>query len=398
MNRLRPVCAVLSVLAALAAVGCGRHAAPAGAAAPTGTVAALTVRTAAVERRAFAESLRVQGDLRAIRRATVSARVPGALDALYVDDGDAVTNGQPLFQSDRANLGNQVEIERRNQEVAAAGIREAEAAVERASAEEAKAARDRDRLRRLHEAEGAVTLDAVERADTAARASAAGLSQARAALDLAHARQSQAATALRIAEKTLADARLCAPFDGVVVRRLREPGEFSGAGSPVLQVEDPRDLEVSLVLGEEWYARVTPGSTLLRVAAAGRPPVEVAAAVRSPSVHPVTRTFEVTAPLPRDAALAPGMIGEVEVVFVRREGWGVPSPAVVLRGGTSAVFVADGGAARMRPVRPGLRDDGFLELLDGAELSGARVVVEGQTFLNDGDPVREAASAGGPAR
>ncbi len=385
-----PLTAVLVVAAA--AAGCGRKPGSAPPAAPP-AAAALTVRTAPVEKRTFAESLRVHGDIRAVRRATIAARIAGTIDALYVDDGDAVTNGQPLFRTDRANLENQVEIERRNQEVAAAAVREAEAALSRAEAEEAKAARDRDRMRRLHKDDGAVTLDAVERAETAATAAAASLSHARAALDLAEARRSQAATSLKIAAKTLSDSQLLAPFDGMIGRRLREPGEYATAGSAVLSLEDPRDLEVALVLSETWYPRVAPGSTILRVSAAGRPAVEVPVAVRSPVVHPASRTFEVTARLPRDAALAPGMLGEVDVVFARHEGWGVPAPAVTLRDGAPILFVADGGVARVRTVRPGLRDNGFLELLDGESLSGARVIVEGQTFLNDGDPVREAAPA-----
>lgn len=395
MNRSRLPLPALLALAAVAA-GCGR--APAPSPAPAAVAAALTVRTAPVGKRTFAESLRVHGDVRAVRRAMIAARIAGTIDTLYVDDGDAVTNGQPLFRTDRANLENQVEIERRNQEVAAAAVREAEAALSRAEAEEAKAARDRDRMHRLHTADGAVTLDAVERADTAATAAGAGLSHARAALDLAQARRIQAATSLRISEKTLSDSQLLAPFDGMVARRLREPGEYATAGAAVLGLEDPRDLEVALVLSETWFPRVAPGTTVLRVSAAGRPPVEVPVSVRSPVVHPASRTFEVTARLPRDAALAPGMLCEIDVVFARREGWGVPAPAVALRDGVPVLFIADGTAARARTVRPGLRDNGFLELLDGGALAGARVIVEGQTFLNDGDPVREAAPAAAPAR
>jgi len=353
-----------------------------------GQSAAMAVRTASAERRTFTESLRVQGTIAAVHQAVISARLPGALDAFYVEESAAVTNGQPLFQTDKVNLENAVAIERQNLRVAEASVTEAETGLQQAEAGHEKAALDLDRFRRLYEKDRAVSKDAFEKINLAHKQAATGLEHAKATVTLVAARKDQAATALRIAEKQLSDSLVCAPFDGVVTRRLKEPGEFVGAGVPVFSIEDPRQREVLLTLSEQWFSQIEPGSTRVRIAVAGRPPVEAIVSVRLPSVHPIARTVTVKAPLPSVAGFASGMICDADVVFAQHEGWGVPAEAVGIRNGRSVVFVVDNDTARQREIRPGLRDNGYLELLDGESLTGQPVVVEGQVFLNEGAPVR----------
>ncbi|HOI56744.1 MAG TPA: hypothetical protein PLP01_15955, partial [Phycisphaerae bacterium] len=77
--------------------------------------AARTVPVSVVQARAmtFESRLVTSGSLLAKDYALVSARRPGALDAVYVDEGDAVTAGRTqLFQTDSLNLTKAVEIAR----------------------------------------------------------------------------------------------------------------------------------------------------------------------------------------------------------------------------------------------------------------------------------------------
>ena len=375
---------IITWASAILAAGCHSKTEPA-----TGVErASMSVRTAAVERRTFTESLRVQGTIAAVHRADIAARLPGTLDALYVEESAAVTNGQPLFQTDKVNLENAVAIERQNLRVAEASVAEAETGLRQAETAYEKATLDLDRFQRLYEKDRAVSKDAFEKINLACKQAATGLEHAKAAVTLVAARKDQAATALRISEKQLSDSLVCAPFHGLVTQRLKEPGEFVGAGAHVFSIEDPRQLEVLLTLSEEWFSRIEPGHTQVIIAAAGRPPVDAVVSVRFPSVHPVARTVEVKALLPPGSGFAPGMICDADIIFARHEGWGVPAEAVGIRDGRSVVFIVDDDTARQREIRPGLRDDGHLELLDGESLAGQPVVVEGQLFLNEGAPVR----------
>ena len=56
----------------------------------------------------FVDALRVQGTVRAKDAAGVSARIPGTIDAVFVDEGARVKKGDALFQVDRQNLENAV--------------------------------------------------------------------------------------------------------------------------------------------------------------------------------------------------------------------------------------------------------------------------------------------------
>ncbi len=80
------------------------------------------------------------------------------------------------------------------------------------------------------------------------RASLAAVSDAKAAVDTAQA-------ALEVAQVQLEEAQVLSPFDGIVVDRNLQPGEWAAPGTPVVTVEDLSqlwlrlDIEESALLG-----------------------------------------------------------------------------------------------------------------------------------------------------
>ena len=98
MKTIRLVRSLFAVLAVAAlAAGCGKKAA-----APAAeTARAVAVRVQPVAARDFERRLTVQGTLEAKNYATVASRADGNLDAIWVDEGDAVVAGETaLFQID----------------------------------------------------------------------------------------------------------------------------------------------------------------------------------------------------------------------------------------------------------------------------------------------------------
>lgn len=371
-----------ALLLLLLPAGCGRKPAP-----EAGAARLIKVTVAQPEEREFRNALRVQGTIRATDRARVAARVAGTIEEVFVDEGAAVEAGRPLFQTDKANLESKVRIEQDNLKVAAASCAEAKAALAEARAVFAKAEADYGRFQRLYRDDKAVTLNALEQAETAFKRAEAGVLHARAVVDLAKAREAQAQSALEIAEKQLADSTVAAPFKGTVTRQLIELGEYAAAGAAVFELENPARLEAVFVLSAEYYGRVETGRTRLRIAR-GAEPVDAAVTYKAPSVHPVTRTFEVRAALPDAAGFAPGMLCDVDVTLDAHRGWGLPTAALGLRVGQAVVFAVEEDRAVLTPVQPGPADNGYTELLGADALRGRRFVVEGQAFLNDGDRVR----------
>lgn len=377
--------AILLPLVALAVLlaGCGKV--PTAAAEDAARV--LTVRTVPAAARTFERRLTVQGTLEAETFANVAARADGNLDALWVDEGDPVTAGETeLFQVDPVQRENARTIARQDLAVAKASQTVAEASALKTEAEARKARLDFERFERLHQ-DGKVSLGEFESADVARAQAEAGLAVAKAQVDLARRQVKQAEAGLAIAEKNLADARAIAPISGVVSARLAEPGEQMSVGKTVLRIEDLSRVEAAAFLPAQYYPDVVPGATTFRLAVGGRPAGEHTVTTRSPVINPVLRTFEIKGRLQNAGELAvPGQMADLTLVFESREGLGVPSAAVLVRGGRPVVFVARDGVAAAREIETGLQNDGWTEILSGLE-PGEPVVTEGQTQLHDGMPV-----------
>ncbi len=341
-----------------------------------------------VAMRDFEERLTLQGNVAAKTRVTVVPRIPGILEAIFVDEGSLVVAGETaLFQTERLKLEKAVEISRQDLALSKANQREAAANQASVQAQYDKAVIDFERFSRLRERD-AVTLDAMEQQTMRHKASKAGLEHAQALIDLAGEGLRKAEAALAIAEKNLSDALVLAPLSGVVSLRVAEPGEMGDPGAPVLFIEDPSLLEVSLFVPAEYYAQIRPGDTHLRVKGNGVDLGELAVSYRSPTIQSALRTFEVKCEIEDPpAGVVSGALAEIDLVLMSKRALGVPEGAVVPRSDRRVLFLGGGDSAQMVEVGTGLSTDGWVEIVDGAVSEGAAVVTMGQFLLDDGTAI-----------
>lgn len=342
----------------------------------------------AAKQMVFEEKISIAGNVAAKNYALISARIPGPLDAIYVEEGDAVVAGQTqLFQTDSLKLTKAVAVARQALIVAECSLAETQARLEQVLAEKDQAERDLARYRELVR-QNAIPVQLLEKQETGYRAATAAVKDLEALVALREAQLEQAKLSLAIGEKDLADSLVIAPISGRVSKRFKEPGEMAGAGEPVVRIDDLSVLEISVFLPAEYYARVTAGQTPMRVDVNGIDLGLRTASYKSPTVDSRLRTFEVrclvAGPPP---GVAPGCMAQVEVVMDRREAVGVPSAAVVQRGGQAVVFVVEKGRARMVPVQADRETAGWRELLAGDIPAGTAVISMGQELVEDGTPV-----------
>jgi RND family efflux transporter MFP subunit len=113
------------------------------------------------------------------------------------------------------------------------------------------------------------------------------------------------------------DARLRAPFDGVVAQRYVDAGAMAGPTRPVVRLLGARDARVRFAVTEESAARVTVGMRAwLTVKASDRPlPLRVESV--APEVDTAARVIfavaRVEAPAPILRKLSDGMVGRVSI-------------------------------------------------------------------------------------
>ncbi|MFW5698716.1 MAG: efflux RND transporter periplasmic adaptor subunit [Planctomycetota bacterium] len=379
MNRRRFALFTLLLLAACA-----------GEAPPPEAAPAVRVRVTPARTMEFTRVLAVAGVARAQSYAVVSARTPGVLDQVHVDEGEAVRAGETvLFTSDRLNLEKAQRIAQQQVAVSREAVSVRRAELRRLEADLEKARLDHDRYQRLYQDDGAVSADAYELQRSRLAQVEAAVAAATAAVSLAQRQAEQAAERLAIATKDLDDSAVRAPISGTVSQRHLEPGEMAGPGVPVVRIDDCSTLEVSGRVADIHFDRVVAGTTQARIRVGTVDCGLVPVSYRSPTVSEDLRTFEVRARLTDPPpGVVPGRLARLELVLERRSGTGVPADSPVARRDDELVFVVADDRAQAVAVHTGLRTGGWVELRESPIAAGAAVVSQGQDQLDDGDPVR----------
>ena len=333
----------------------------------------------------FEQRVVVQGNVEAKKFAIVSPRIPGTIEAVFVDEGDSViANETKLFQTDAMKLKKTVEIKKHELAVAQCERREKLANLEKTEADLHKTELDYNRFKRLFEKQ-AVTADALEQQESRYKQILAFRKYAQAQVDLSAEKEHQADAALAISEKDLADAIVYAPITGKISRRLREPGEMGQPGQPVVRIDDTSVVEVSAYLPAQYYSKIIPGQTGMNIEVSEIDIGQQIVSYKSPTINPKLRTFEIKCIIKNPPqGVVPGAIAQIEVVLESRKGLGVPAVAIQKRNYQSVVFVIKNDTAHMLSVKTGLENDGWTEIVDGDLVENTPVVSMGQTMVEEG--------------
>ncbi len=338
-------------------------------------LAPVPVLSHAVTRGSVVAEVMGTGTLEARVKTAVSARIQERLMEVLVDQGDRVTKGQLLARLDDSEAKQQVAI-------AEASLNAARKTVERVQADLARAqavlelARLEDQRQR-----GLVASKAVSQAE--ADKAVEGLQVAEADQRRSLAATAESESQVLVAEKNLlfrreqlAFTEIVAPYDGLVIRRDRDPGEVLVPGAALLQLASTDELWVSAWVDETASAALRPGqpARLMFRSESGRErPGTVVRLGRETDRE--TREFQVdvrAAELPTNWTL--GQRADVFIETGRQtNGWVVPSAFLLHRDGRPGVWVEEGGRARWTEVTVGLRGMDRVTLETGLA-EGTRVV------------------------
>lgn len=399
---------VSACIAALLLAACARTA--------TSPAAAVTVPVTVAPLRfaPIATPIELSGSLAAVESVTVGAISAGRVVSVGVRVGDRVRAGEVVAQIDAS--GSAAALAQARAEAAAAADAEhagastvdaATAAVASAAAQLA-AARSRAALAATTSArmtdlyaQGAISQQQRDQVAADAADARAGVAQAEAGVavarhNLAAARaHSRAASESAIgaeagvaaANVPLRDAILTAPFDGTVVNKFVEPGAVVVPGSPVVTVQNPRDLEVDVAVPDDVAAALAPGAAIgVVVDAAGSAPIPARIRAIVASQNAALRSSTLKIAVPERPNLQPGMYARVSIVTRTHSGWIAPLGALVTRAGQSGVFAVRDGVATFVPLQTGTVGARDVELL-GIDGRGMNVAVSGLERLDDGSRV-----------
>ncbi len=366
-----------------------------------------------VQQEALQQSVVSTGRVSSLSRVAVGSLVLGTLTQVTVREGARVRRGdllaavrddeaQAAMQQARATLE---EAQARLTQIDALSLPQAEQALKLADANLALAQDDYARTKRLTESGfySPFKLEEVERnrqVALAQRASALALVSSNRSpgsdVALALARRDQAQAAMQAAAVRLANNRILAPADGVVLRRLAEPGDVVAQGRQLFELAVGSETQLLLQVDEKNLRLVAVGQQALAVTDAF-PDQRFEAEVFyiAPSVDALRGTVEVKLRVPQPPAfLRTDMTVSAEIKVAQRERTlTLDSSAVRDAAGVAGspwVLLVQQGRLLRRAVTLGLRGEGRMEILSGL-VAGDQVIapVDGNAVgLSEGMRVR----------
>ncbi len=319
-------------------------------------------------------SLELSGTLTPRSRVGVKPKLPGTLERVLVDIGDAVSVGQTLATIDRREIDAQADS-------AVASVNVAKAALETAEASLASAALEHDRAKNLFE-KGALPRQRLDAAETARRA---GTAQR----DLAVANLAQAEAAFRRAREVQSNATLTSPITGFVVERNYDAGAIPG-DKPVFVLADLRQMKLEAGVSELEAGRLKVGLKA-RIAVQAKPGQSYAGvlAAIAPEVDERNRHFMVDVRVPNEGrGLLSGMYATARIIeATAANAVLVPREAVTTRDGKRVVLKVEGDTVSTVEVVEGLGDGTRVQIAKGLS-AGDKVVTDARRQIAPGTKVR----------
>jgi len=329
------------------------------------------------------------GTLEARVRATISPKISGRIAQVLVDQGDKIIKGQKLVLLDDEDLQQQVEIAKAELSVARAGVEKAVSGIKSAESTEKQAKASYARISQLAPS-GAVSVDALEKSLQQMEVAQAELNQTQSAKIEAEKLVAKAEASLQFAQAQLAYTVVCAPFDGLIVKRNRDPGDVVVPGSMVLDMISLDELWISAWVDETLLNQLEVGQAS-KIVFRSEPTIELPGKVVRIAPQADRETREVLVDVTIDQMpdiWAVGQRAEVYIETVRKENvLVIPQRVVVWRQQQPGVFVIDNGRAYWRKIVLGIQGKEKVEVTEGLQ-AGQVVLIPGPKPPRDGRAVK----------
>ncbi len=304
------------------------------------------VRTVKVQKKSVDDILSWPGTLHSRTEALIAPRVTARIIEIKVKAGDTVQKGDVIALLDP-------KTQRARERAAFAALAAAKANADRANA-------DARRVKNLF-AQEAATRQMYDQA----------IAQAR----VAEAQVKAASSALKETKIGYQDTVLKAPFNGIVIRRLKQPGDMGIAGMPIVSMHNSAALRLEAAIPVSCGRFINLGDKVsVRIESVKQDfTAEIDEIV--PEVDPSTRTILVKATLPISKNLRPGLFGWLDQACSRHQAFLVPVSAVLKIGQLETVKVVTDNHALTRLVRTGKRHEDTIEIQSGLN-EGEAVIIQ----------------------
>ena len=351
-----------------------------------GPMAPVPVTVIKVENRAISPALFGIGTVGARYTYLIGPTVAGRVAQLDVDVGDRVHAGQVLGKMDSVDLNDRIAAQRASLDGIKASVEASEAQLRDATARKAFAEKQAQRYEQL--------LQARATSEEILATQQQNLQAAMAAWDVARANLNATRQALGNSRSNLealiaqrANLNLIAPAAGLLTARDVNPGTTVVAGSPVVEMVDPKSVWVNVRFDQLSSAGLSAGLPV-RVVLRSRRGQSFAGHVLWVDPLADSVTEETMAKIVFDQIPQPlpplGELAEATVALPAKATAPVVSNASIRRvDGYPGVWLIENGNLRFIPVKLGASDlDGRVQILEGLK-TGEQIVEYSQRTLTE---------------
>ena len=336
------------------------------------------VRIVRIEKRDLTAQVYGNGTVEAKVVVGVSSKITGRIVELYADQGDHVKQGQLLSVLENNDFIQQELQSEAGIARAAANVNVEQANLEKARANLALAEKNARRFQNLAEKNLVSKLEA-EQYENTYQVAKADSARCDAALKSAQMEQTANRAGLEFARSKVADTRIYAPQDGIIITRDLEKGATVTPGLAIFTLADPQTVWVKANVDESQLKGVAVGKKAI---------ITLRSAPNEQFPGQVTRlgreSDRVTEELEVDVAFSQPLtnfrLGEQSDVYIvtetRKGAPSLPSAALVINQKKRGVWVIVDGKLKFKVVNVGIEDRrNFTELVSGLDGSERIVMV-----------------------
>lgn len=299
------------------------------------------VTVAQVRRRDFVAEVQGTGTIAVDQQSDVSAKIPGRIERVFVDQSDFVHKGQLIATLEDTDIRREMQRDQARVEAALATVQSALATEQARRATEWQTKRDWEREKHLV-ATGAVSQEEADQYEEEYLTAASAVGAAVADVGTAEREVGAAKADVQFQQFTLSETKIFTYLPGVVVNLPKRPGDAIVPGEPVLTVADPRVTMVDAFVDQRFSGKLHAGqSATVIVRGRESQPFQGHVYRISPQADPGAEemTVEVAFPLP-PKELEIGQWADVYIdVGKAKDAIVVPSAAIMSMANHQFVFV-----------------------------------------------------------
>ncbi|MHB8056951.1 MAG: efflux RND transporter periplasmic adaptor subunit [Desulfuromonadaceae bacterium] len=335
------------------------------------------VKVVSVQKRDLTAQVYGNGTVEAKVVVGVSSKITGRIVALHVDQGDHVKRGQLLATLESDDLLQQQKLSAAGVHKSAANLKVEMANLQKARANLVLAENNARRFKSLLDG-GMVSKQEAEQYENIYQVAREDVARSAAMIEAVRMEQAANRAGLGFAGSKVADTRIYAPIDGVIITRNLEKGATTIPGQTIFTLADPGTIWVSANVDESQLKGVAVGKSAV-ILLRSSPGEQWAGQVARLGYQSDRVTEELQVDVAFNTPRQNFRLGEQAEVYITTEAKksapSLPSAALTINDRKQGVWVAENGRLRFMAITSGIKDRvGFTEITGGLD-GNARVVV-----------------------